>query len=361
MTAPTNSKPLSVWPLVVILIAPIHALCVGTQHINGFCYFTWYIGDLCLAVGGIGTGFYQLARLKYCFGAKISSSVFDNGYPLGLFTAMNIIGILLFLNIAIFLFFCPSCPRTECALNEKGEFHVEYVQLMNIEYSTIWRHIYLVVYLLWDVVTLSLYVSKIRALTANLKAMPDNEQSLQSIKSVLNQLHKIMICTLFYELVGVTVFFVRNWAPSAWQEVIHNVVELPVAMSYSYACYLMMDHNEAAYSSFLKVVAFCKLNYLCCCYRRVVTDTVLRVQTKAIDPAKHVDQEPPDTVEEGTVSGGIVRGGTVSGGIVGGHGEEEITRTTTSDLKRYCKENGRFFDLHPKYRSDHRTAGNPTS
>ena len=75
-----------------LICGVIHPLINCLRFVNGFCYILTNTKSLFLFMQGTFMGFYQLARLHYCFS---QSQVYSSkGYPRCLFIIMIIIGAL---------------------------------------------------------------------------------------------------------------------------------------------------------------------------------------------------------------------------------------------------------------------------
>jgi len=84
-----------------------------------------------------------------------------------------------------------------------------------------------------------------------------------------------LVNSIFYELVLLMAFILRNWQSGdvRWSTAIQNMVELPVALSFSLSMYFMLQHNTRAYALFLRLIACLRVDYVvCCCCRGIVVE-----------------------------------------------------------------------------------------
>ena len=132
----------------------------------------------------------------------------------------------------------------------------------------IWSLMTGLIYLFWDITTLGLYVYKIRSFR--------NEPIIY--KPVLSLLYRILILTLFYEIIlfiSVVIIAILIISSSISRAVTNSFTALLFNLSIvsvSYSMHLMMDHNLKQYDKFLRVIYYFRFHHLFCKYKYIVTD-----------------------------------------------------------------------------------------
>ena len=223
-------------------------------------------------------GSYQLSRLYYCFS---TNKVYSNkGYSNKLFIIMTIIAIIIIISIPLTCIFSETCRlRSKCGLNDEGDFIYTQLNISVLQNDYGWSILAAATYWFWDIATLLLYAFKIRSFSSYKKTEPI------VYKRILSILYKIFIMTLFYEIITlISITFIWSMEPMVkhiiWMKhlIIMTMMNL-ITVSFSFAMYLMMPHNDREYMIFLKSVYWLKLNYVfCCCCGKIVY-----LQIKEID------------------------------------------------------------------------------
>ena len=275
-----TTKYLKLWSVLCLLCGPIQGLCTLLRYMDGFCYFTWYIRQITPMLQPIFIGFYQLSRLYYCFSQNQVYS--DKGYSSYLFIAMFIIGAALFLWIVQYPLTSSGFP-TKCGWihNENYQF-IEIKKTIEFErakdyVTTIILATSVFIYLSWDIVTLCLYINKIKAFKKFKSVSP------MIFKRILNIMYRVCVLTLFYEigLVMSTVPLIISTIIMfpAWLSILLG--SFPIIFVTS-SMFLMLEHNTQEYGSFLRVIYRIKLHYLCCCYRRYIIEYITEMDENMI-------------------------------------------------------------------------------
>eukprot|EP01084_Bolivina_argentea_P007980 14935_1 len=106
-------------------------------------------------------GYYQLSRLHYCFSSSQVHS--KQGYPDWLFIIMYSVATLAILTMVITPWIPPMTIYKSCGLNKTYQFY--YIRNSDISsiVDTILFNVYMITYLCWEILTLLLYVCKIRS------------------------------------------------------------------------------------------------------------------------------------------------------------------------------------------------------
>eukprot|EP01084_Bolivina_argentea_P187653 323173_1 len=273
-----TTKSLQLWSILSISCAVLVAFSTFIQYINGFCYFMWYLVITVNYSQPILANFYQLSRLYYCFARN---QVYSNkGYPTYLFVIMFLIGIIILLSGMINTLFSIGIPL-QCGINKHAQFYTNNKQLFPDLNSThqsmrprnMWFAGQTGVYFCWDMLTLLLYVIKLKTFK---KFKTEN---ITIYKRIVRIMYRVLILTLFYEMVGFIVIILGMLASiyippnyKDWMHVINQLSQLVISTLYTYSIYLMLEHNTSEYIKFLKFLNYVKLKYFCCCYHYVVVD-----------------------------------------------------------------------------------------
>ena len=282
-----TTKYLAFWSALCITTAPIASLIGTLRYFPGFCYISAYLFRINAFAGLIFVGYYQLARLYYCFARdKVHS---NKGYPNWLFLIMFAIAFVFYFT---FIFFNLDHYTISCGINNKYQAYYNKSRPVRdpkwISYVSV---IALAVCIIWDLVTLMLYIYKIRVFT---KCYNNNTKVENRILSIL---YKITIITLFYHFVEILTLFCVFWLTKITPIIDGVTVVNFYALLYSYSMYIMMDHNKKSYQWFLKILYKFRLYLVCyCCCKRMVIqqldDTQLLEQTMADNKNKN-----PPTIE----------------------------------------------------------------
>jgi len=255
-------------------------LCQIIRILPGFCIMDGIAVAFVFYIQSMSLGLYQLSRLHYCFSRESVQS--DKGYPYWAFTLMIIVGIILgFSWIVTFAIIDPHCSK--CGFggaaypetffvwtNERSPIILDGMYSFCVLVISIGFHI-------WDITTLMMYIYKIRTIGRFYKS---KENGIWN--NVLSILHRIVIITLFYQILGLLIAFlyfaVRR---SSFMDNDNNIGLLiasgltytMLSTLYSLSVHLMMEHkhNIKAYIGFLEFLRRFYLNYLCfCCCRNIV-------------------------------------------------------------------------------------------
>ena len=271
---------LKLWSVLCLLCGPIQGLSTLLRYMDGLCYITWYIRHITLMLQPIFMGFYQLSRLYYCFSQNQVYS--DKGYPSYLFIVMFIIGAALFLLTVEYPIAMHGFP-TKCGWihNDNYQFiqYTEKIESFKVnDYGgIIILAASVLIYLSWDLVTLSLYINKIKGFK-KFKSM-----NLIIFKRILDIMYRVCVLTLFYQI-GVVV--------STVPLVISSIIVFPAWLSIllgsfptifiSLSMFLMLEHNTKEYGHFLRAIYRIKLYYLCCCYRRYIIESIAEMDENVV-------------------------------------------------------------------------------
>ena len=161
----------------------------------------------------------------------------------------------MFFNFDHYVIFC-SINSWQAYRNEMYFRKIEWYQQATVILTGI--------YIIWDVITLMLYIYKIRVFTKSTHGKDDKVKN-----RILSILNKITIITLFYQFAGAAGGVVFYFVP-------HNIARdgstYLANFLYCYSMYIMMDHNKKSYEWFLKILYRFKLYFICYCFckKRVI-------------------------------------------------------------------------------------------
>ena len=296
MNASFTTKSLQYSSIICMTAAFIVNLIYSINDFYVLCNFISVLAVIALAVQMVFMGFYQLARLHYCFA---NDKIYSNkGYPNWVFNVMIIIGILLIIHFAIFGMFYPDMHplNIKCGINSKLEFYYIPLQIISAQYYGVWLLVNSLSFLAWDITTVSLYYHKIRYLSSGIKNKDE-----RIYKRVLSILYRVFITTLFYEIsmfvLTSVLGIVIALTDSIW--IIGICSSITVAFctnAVSISIFLMMDHNKSEYIEFLKIIKKLRLNWLCCGYYYIVDDQLLELQeTGSLQLKERTDIKGIDT------------------------------------------------------------------
>ena len=221
-------------------------------------------------------GCYQLSRVYYCFANEQIHS--NKGYPRWLFITMYITGVLLCTNVLISgTFFLPQGVFVyDCGFTNNLQFYyypIKYSHRNAVE-ILIWFVIAGIGYLLWDLFILFMYICKMIQFR---RFQNDSAELTIVYKRIMNNLNKIAILTLFYEITGVYMLitiaiFVIIFKDQLVVDIVRAITTCGPSLAVSYSMYLMMDHNKKQYVMFLEYIHKLRLYWLCCCCGHLVLD-----------------------------------------------------------------------------------------
>eukprot|EP01084_Bolivina_argentea_P270697 460353_1 len=328
------SKFLSFWSFLCILLGVLNGLVTFTRYFDEFCYFMWYFQEIFFSNQAVIMGFYQLSRLSYCFSK-------NKMYPNNIFIIMYIIGVIIILGSLVNPLLNGDIP-THCGIDQSYNYYVKYLDFESQTVHNILGALLMFVYLLWDITTLLLYTFKIHSF----KKLKINSKNIDMYKRILSTLHKILIITVFYEIMLFIIFSIFILFMIVYETLYHFIgfVEITGSLASilcSYCAFIMLEHNNYEYIKFLTIISFFKLDYLCCCYKYVVSDELnaseatseleitvtednnnnsTKIKTITINPNNGTITSAQETIPRDSI-------------------EVDSERTTTSDLERYHEIN----------------------
>ena len=233
-----------------------------------FCFIAEPLHALLICAQGVFMGFNQLARLHHCFSESSVHSAKGYNYPNWLFIIMFTIGIMTLINTSI----CPwFWSDRSCSANiANDEYRWISPHTRDAPGFGLWVSITMIVYILWDIATLSLYIFKILSFR---RFKQQNEEVYNRIMFILK---KVVILTMMYEILCVLVMASGTIADSVTlsygdQSIIVILCSILYRVSWQILCvavnlsvFLMQSHNENEYKQFLTLFYKLKIYYVCC-------------------------------------------------------------------------------------------------
>ena len=184
------SKWLKRFSTVCFLCGILSGFLAMIQLLPGICYIGWHIKQIIIHTQGVSMGFFQLSRLYYCFSQSTSYS--DLGYSNKLFIIMYGIGIFILISsqtvwLRVNLF---------CGIDQhyRYAFHIADYIMPNL----LFHAFNFVIYIIWDWITLGLYIHKFAQCMKWNKTKSQQNGVENRVKLILM---RIIICTLFYQIV----------------------------------------------------------------------------------------------------------------------------------------------------------------
>ena len=243
--------------------------CIFSSFLSQLFYLIVYIPPLCTImylfcalsslICGLSMGFYQLARLHYCFANEQIHS--NKGYPKWVFITMYLFGtIMCFISLILIVLSDNSTYgfiNSRCEYAKNGDLYIYTVSMPIIPAAKTWYFIVFPCVVSWDILTLALYACKINVFLR----YKDKTSDSVVYKRIMGILNRITILTLFYIIMiamGMAInAFVMKFKVIAAAQFTRSLV----IFSYSYSMYLMMDHNQNKYTN---GGLFIILNYIGC-------------------------------------------------------------------------------------------------
>ena len=242
-----TTKSLRLTSITCIIFGLVSNISFFFLWFDGLCIFTGWLANVSMYIQFLSMGFYQLSRLYYSFANDQIHS--DKGYPKWIFITMIMFGIVIFIIYSISLMFDdPTGLNAECGINSKYEYQYFPINNNHQRLTLFGQFLSLLAYVVWDLITLSLYMVKIKVFNKYEKSEPI------VYKRILSILYKIAIITLYYDislLIGTVLTFIVHGFELIWFEWIAGVIGSGGTILYSVSIMLMMDYNSGLYGSFL--------------------------------------------------------------------------------------------------------------
>ena len=175
---------------------------------------------------------------------------------------MYVIGIVIIINSAIFPWFLVPIP-SKCGCDDKYICSVTYTGSLYHSFYTQWISFTAYAVISW-VFVLLLYI----VILLSIKKRFTNSQSNDKIMGIL---HRILILTIIYEVIGLGgsfthVYHIKN--PTNFAYILNGTMNGLLSTTLSFSMFLMQDHNTTEYKKFLNILYKLRLhNCLCCCFR----------------------------------------------------------------------------------------------
>ena len=244
--------------------------------VPGICIFAASLSLMFATLQILSMGFYQLSRLYYCFANKQIHS--KKGYPNYFFIIMFVMGGIGCINVLLALTaYRPLIFLSRCTYNDKAEFHRYAVSengsigYLNTSFARYWLLCSLLAYTIWDFITLSAYIWKIRSFT---RYSSDINNADIIHKRIVRILYKITILTIFYQINVIIFSIIGTITGHISSQVVTDIVETfsfcMVVFTVNVSMYLMMEHNRKRYVKFLRVLHYYRIDWICYCCKGMV-------------------------------------------------------------------------------------------
>ena len=248
-----KSKSLRDLSSLVIFSGFIYSLCQLLQFFDGFCYFVSAFSTVLSWYQMAFVNLYQLRRLY-------AMVTIFKGYPVPLLIFMAIFNVVICTAAAVFCALYFSCIRSHCNLDEQYYFHakgwfMEGDAVAWIASTTI------CVSALFDLITLLLFVCKIRAVT---RLVDTDDSRHNTLLRIRREMERIIMLTLLYQIYGGLIMF--SW-PILGTYVFIIAYGQPTFFSLS--IWLMQPHNSDEYRKTARILTFC-----ICCYRDAIKNHI---------------------------------------------------------------------------------------
>ena len=252
-----TTKYLALWSILCMIFGSISLLFITLSDFPGVCYISLYLARIFTFGQPLTLEFYQLSRLYYCFARNQVYS--NNGYPNWLFVIMFGVIIICYM---ILVFLIMDHYVISCGINNRYQAYENVQYFRNQQLYPYAATIAVAGYIIWDVITLMLYIFKIRMFTKSTNSKDDKVKN-----RILSILNKITIITLFYQFIAFLIGAITSFLPNRnlYRIVIEGLISL-IFILYSYSIYIMMDHNKKSYQWFLKILYRFKLYFVCYCF-----------------------------------------------------------------------------------------------
>lgn len=369
------------WSFLPMILGFVFQALIVLHFLDGLCHVLWYVATVTAQTQLFSRSFYQISRLHACFASRQSL-----GYPKWVFRAMYAIGYFVLLNIWLRTLLGRSLAK-HCGIDAQWHFYSDHTDYQHNSQFAAWGALLTLLFWAWDLTILALYSLKIRGITRSLTQtgaghdeVNAHGESNEVIDRVLRELRRIRTLTISYQIVTVILVITMitltvGYEPCASNdecvEISYNAVILVSTVLYSYAPYLMLQHNTAAYDRFAGVLRWTRLECLCCATSHVGSDVkqmTSQIQNgtitkKGIDDSttRTSDLEKQDAknvkyLEDMQSGGGAdleeesgAKEVTVATGAVPvEENEPESERTTTSALDRQETADQGFITAHFK-------------
>ena len=285
-----TTKYLKIWSILCIVFGCIIAFDYIIYFFNGVCYISYWIWSIGLSYQFIFMGFYQLSRLYYCFANNQIHS--HKGYPNWVFIIMYAFGITILI--------CSMMPgnqiRYPCGIDDKWMYYESKRESIPSELNDRIENAALFAMMIWDCTTLALYAWKIKVLLKTKQTAcdsPDSAKNDEVYARIVSILYKIAIITLFYQfgfllssILEVISMLCKGWIG-------HFILCLAGSIPFvllNFCMFIMMDHNQETYRTFLRILSVTKFYWIgcCCCCRHMVMQQVGEWNKERI---KHINNQ----------------------------------------------------------------------
>ena len=260
-----TTKQLRIWSMVCMVSGVFFGFFYTFLKTQGFCRFEGAFAMLTHNIQATAMGYYQLARLYYCFA---SSKVYSHkGYPTWLFTVMYMLPALSII-CAMSVMFVHGIELTNyCGINKKWKFVSDDSGLLTNPATIITWSTNSIVFLLWDFATLLLYICR------GISFKKYKSENIDVFHRIMSMLAKITILTIMYEIPGCLVVVagaIRSKYEETWSNILVFFMCSCNVITVNYSMYLMQSHNTGEYRRSLKCMQKIGALKMCCCFQAAI-------------------------------------------------------------------------------------------
>eukprot|EP01084_Bolivina_argentea_P149442 261061_1 len=267
----TNS--VKFWPIICISCGLLVEIFGLIAFLPGICLISRKLEFILSVVQGVSMGFFQLSCLYSLF--KSTSNAYSNI----VFAVMYATGVIILALVSVASFFMAKIEY--CLLDKKYNYIEHTSYFYNNKNVIYWIIGCILLYIIWDIITLILYIWKLIPFYRN----EEKKSTSNTVKSIL---YKMIILTAMYEI---TIIFLLNdiyIEMSVDIGVVHEdsillfiFLESLLSVSMSYAIFLMQQHNADQYRKLLKIIHYLKCDIICCCCcASVIHDEIKKDQSE---------------------------------------------------------------------------------
>eukprot|EP01084_Bolivina_argentea_P278412 475611_1 len=259
-----TTKWLKLFSLLTMICGIVYTFINFVRYFPIFCQFAAPSSYFMIANQGVFMNFYQISRIYYCFSqSKVYSK---KGYPNYLFVIMYSIGVLIIISTFYPYFF--TLWNTKCGINNKYEYFPEESDIRENPLVAIWANITQFIYIIWDIITLLLYVVKVCSFK--------QYQSADVIvyNRIMSILKRVLILTACYEIstvLSISIGIIRDAFINDYAMVITRCIYRSAfffnSVVFNFSMYMMQQHNDDEYYKFLQILHKLRVHYICCCCR----------------------------------------------------------------------------------------------
>ena len=266
------TKALKYFSLCTLISGTLYPFSKLISFIPFTCHFSGPLRYTFLYSEAVCLGYYQLSRLYYSFSQNKSYS--EKGYSDKLFIIVYILGLFILLNGISFPWLFAL--NDYCSYNSNHQMIYKYTNYGIFEYDKVvprWIAISATAYLVWDFFILWLYAWKVCHIIKHQKQI-QKEKAFDEIGGRISRiLQRIFILTMIYEIpvvLGIISGGIVSFFDHISTRIAYQLLWIFGSIGGNYAVFLMQGHNDEEYKKFLRICHFCRVYYICCCFKALI-------------------------------------------------------------------------------------------